>query len=182
LAAGASATTISFSGANGALISQDNGDGGGLDVSYATIGGPGGSLKTWTSGFHGGNTVAYAGCASCVGQITLDPGAGQTVVVDTIGVAAWSPAFSNITIFNEDFSQVLYSHDFGLGKSNTYTVGVSSAAPIHIQWGQDAYNIGISSIGVSMLSTPQGLPEPGTGLLMLAAAAVLGASRMRARD
>ena len=181
LASGASATTITFSGSNGSAVSQDNGDGGGLDASYATIGGSGGSLSIW-NGYSGGNTVAYAGCSTCVGQITLDPGAGQTVVVDTIGVAAYSPAFSNITIFNEDFSEVLYSRDFGLGRHNTYDIGVASAGPVHIQWGQDAYNIGISSIGVSMLSTPQGLPEPGISLLMMAAAGVLGLRRFRARD
>lgn len=182
LAAGASATSITFSGANGSAIPQDNGDGGGLDVSYATIGGPGGSLRAWTDGFHGGNTVAYAGCASCIGQITLDPGAGQTVVIESISVAAYVGANSNITVYNADFSDVLYSRDFRLGSSATLLNGVASAETVHIQWGRDAFNVGISAIEVTMLSTPQGLPEPGTGLLMLAAAGVLGASRMRSRD
>ena len=99
--------------------------------------------------------------------------------IDTISVAAYAAAFSNITIYNADYSEVLYSRAFGLGRNATLAVGVSSNSAVHVQWGQDANNIGVSALGLSMSSTGLAVPEP-AALLMLIPGVLLLARRKRA--
>ncbi|MDJ0788267.1 MAG: hypothetical protein QNK05_15780 [Myxococcota bacterium] len=181
LAAGASATTISFEGigANRSSVSQDFGDGGGLDLSYATVGG--GSLLAYNAGYSVAPGVVYAECASCVGQITLAPNAGVSLTLDSISFAAWGPnRNTSFTVFNEDFSEVLYSQGFSLSAITQRSVGVSSGDAIHIQWGPNAYGVGITQIEVSMVSTPLAAPEPSLALL-LAPAGLMALRRIRAR-
>lgn len=172
---------------SGSVIPQTYGDIPGiLDVSYRSLTGVGNAseqssgLRFWWGNpttYSGLVNVAYAGSLNAVGEITFTPAPGYVVTLDSLDLGSYGGTVrpSAVTVFNGDYTQVLFSTGaLSIGSTPvTVTPGVSSFGPIHLQFGPEAYNVAIDNISYfTQVAPPASVPIPPAALLL--ASSLLG--------
>ncbi|MFM9851886.1 MAG: PEPxxWA-CTERM sorting domain-containing protein [Sphingomonadaceae bacterium] len=196
----ANATVLDFSGnicdgltacTNGARIDQSYGDSADIDVFFVddsngtglSLGGNGSSLFFWDNNYNELTNVAY-GQAGGAPLVFLDPLRGQSVTLNSFRLGAWpqTTRLSQVTVI-DGFGATLFSSGpitVGTGNVSTlFTVNITSANGIGIQFGPDGFNVGIDSIDFTV--GPAAVPEPQSWMLMLAGFVLVG-SLLRKRS
>lgn len=173
---------------NFAAISQSYGDvAGQLDVIYD------GDASTlvlddfsyWTNDYSGHDDVGFAPIGA-TGRIVLKPTLGFEVTLDSFFIGSYQSINRNtqITVLDLGGGTFLSTGATVIGASGeTYAGAWTSASGIAIEFGPDAYNVGIDDIvfSVSPLAGAA-VPLPATALLLAGGlTALAGASRRRRR-
>lgn len=194
-AVSASAATLDFEGdicggpcGNGSFVDADYGSiSGQLSVSYnrggfSGVGDP--RLSYWDTSYSELIGVAWGGDSVSEGraEIFFDPAPGFEVTVSQFQLGAW-PIFDRTTQVSvlDGLGATLFASAADIvisgAASTTFAGPWTSANGIRIQWGPDAFNVGIDNIVFDVAlaggATPVPLPAPlallATGLLGLAA-------------
>lgn len=187
-------TTLTFEGrfcvggdgtcVNGSAILQTYGDGPGVDVEYdgntATSGLD--PLTHWGEGYGGTQDIAYA-VADKTGSIFLKPLQGALITLKSFMLATYAvDRMSQFTIL-DGLGNVLASVarlNVPYAEPFQFSRPLSSDTGIRIEFGPEAYNVGIDEI-VFETTIPVPLDPAGTGLLGLMAMAGLMAHARRGK-
>ena len=175
----------------GSQISQSYGDiAGQLDVSYdnnlaVTVGDP--DMFRWASDYSGLENVAYGDGGATV-EIFLQPLSGWKIAGLGFDLGAHPNVnrFSQVTVLDAGGGPALL--DTGLitipgAAPSHFTVAGESASGFRIQFGPDAFNVGIDNIAFDLVAsdvTP--IPEPATWALMILGLTGAGAALRRHRS
>jgi hypothetical protein len=150
-----------------------------LDVTYRGVSALGnnssfGDLQFWDNNYSDLQNVAYSGIG-ITGEVGLAPAEGYQVTLRSFDLGAWRNVDrgSQVYVYNGDFSELLFSQNpaniSGTTRS-TFNFNLTSDNGFRIQWGPDAFNVGIDNIKYDV--SP--VPEPLTILGSLAAIGVGG--------
>lgn len=162
---------------NSTAIAKDYGSVAGvIDVSVEASNGA--NLLFW-AGDYSGNAAAYANTS--VGIITLTPLAGATVTLDSFFLGGWLNTDRNIRYIVDNLAtagiDIEVNPAFVSGTNGlSVAPGLSSAQGIRITFGPDGYNGGINNIVFSVSA----VPEPKSGLMLLAGIGLIGCAARRA--
>lgn len=173
---------------DGVGIDADYGDiAGQLDVQYTTYNGAAiasTNLLVWNDLYNELDQVAYASFSGGMAEIFLKPLNGATVTLNGFDLGAWPDTTRNsqVTILDGAFNVLFSSGPTSIGTlpanlSTHFAFDLSSDDGIRIQWGPDAYNVGIDNIDFTLSSTP--VPLPAAAWLMAPVVAGLGLLRRR---
>ena len=192
---GAGAVTLTFSGnicdgatscSNNEVIDDGYGDiAGQLDVIYdrdITVGGEN-RLRWYGPNYSDLTGVAYGGVDNTTGpaEIFLKPLAGYEVTLLGFDLGAWPLQTHNtqVTILTGGGAVLLPTTPMTInGTTHTsLSYNFTSADGIRIQWGPDAYDVGLDNLEftLSAVSSPGGVPEPASWALMIAGFGMAGA-------
>ena len=179
----AHATTLTFDGnicggacSNYSQIDQTYGDiAGQLDVQYAgrTSSSVNNYLSWWDTGYNDLVNVAFGPSGGGVGEIALIPTAGFQVTLNSFDLGAWlnTTGTSQYTIYDSNYAFLGSSAGvIAVGSGTTthshYDIGLTNVNGLILQWGPDAYNVGIDNVNftVQAISTP--VPESSSLLLL----------------
>ncbi|MBC2669147.1 PEPxxWA-CTERM sorting domain-containing protein [Novosphingobium piscinae] len=162
---------------NGSVLNQGYGDiAGQLDVIYS-------GLFRWGSGYNGTTDVAYAG-QNVAGEIFLSPLSGFSVTLNSLSLHSWLSANRNTSLVIRDGSNTLLAGPGALSFGTTYNSGslnLTSTNGLKIQWGPDAFNVGIDNVAFTVQATQTNgaVPEPSTWAMMLVGFGAVGAALRR---
>ncbi len=177
----AQAVVLDFSGlglTNGQSVPQTYGDQPNLDVSYRSVASPGSnvevasSMQYWPTQYSDLTDVAYGFQTA---EVTLTPSAGHQVSLLGFDLGAWpnTDRQSQVSIYNLDYSALLFSTGSitvsGVTASNFSFANLTRTDGIKIQFGPDAFNVGIDNIEFTV--STNAVPEP---LTLLGAGTALG--------
>lgn len=176
----ADGAVLTFSGlglSDRSPIPQDYGDQSNLNVIYGTrnlSGGVVGDLLFWATGYLNTTDVAYSSFdGNFIGEVALIPAPGNQVTLNNFTLAPWiSSRSTQFTVFNGDFSSILASSggEFTLATGfNMLVSPLTSTNGIRIQFGPDAFNVGIDNIDFDVAPIPVSseVPEPSTAALLV---------------
>jgi PEP-CTERM motif len=185
----AQADTLDFSGAicssaadgsgsmiacsNGNSINQSYGDTALVDVSFKSQIGGVNSMFFWSGAYSNLTDIAY-GSPSVTPEITLTA-IGSTITLQSLDLGAWPNTdrpsqltvvdlATNTTVFTSGAITVLGT------TASSFSINLSSNTGFAIQFGPDAYNVGIDNI--QFTTTP--VPEASTYAMLLAGLAAVG--------
>jgi len=157
-----------------------------IDVSYASRVGAGNAaathsnLRFWDNFFGDLTNVAYAiNDSAKVGEIALRPKAGFQVTLNSFDLAGWMlGGNSQVTIYDGAFNVLFSSGTISVtGPGHTtFSPGLTRSDGIVIQWGPDAWVVGIDNVNFSVSA----VPEPSV-FVMLAVGLGLVLVRLNAR-
>lgn len=196
----ANAVTLTFSGnicgggttcSNNEVIDDTYGDiAGQLDVIYdrdITIGGEN-RLRAYGANYSDLSGVAYGGSDNFTGpaEIFLKPLAGYQVTLLGFDLGAWPKTTrdTQVTILTGGGQVLSASTPLTIdGQFHTsLSYNFTSADGIRIQWGPDAYDVGIDNIEFTVSAiSGSAVPEPATWAMMIAGFGMAGAM-MRRRE
>lgn len=195
LAAPVSAATLDFSGdicggscSNNALIDSDYGSvSGQLTVSYDfNVNNPSSpsALRWYGPDYSGLTGVAY-GANGGRAEILFTPAAGFEVTITGFQLGAWpnTDRTSQVSVLDLDGTALFASPTLTIAGTtpSTFVGPWTSSSGLRIQWGPDAFNVGIDNItfsvqqvggsgGVGVIPLPASLWLLGGGILALAGA------------
>jgi hypothetical protein len=196
LAASAQADVLTFDGnicsgggacSNGTLVDQSYGDiAGQLDVQWdwdiaSNIGSQ--NFRFWVDSYSDLTNVGWAN-SGATGEIFLAPLSGFQVTLNSFDLGAWPLTNRNtqVTILGGN-RDLLYSSGAitVLGSlRSTFTPNLTRADGIRIQFGPDAYNVGIDNVSFDVSSTGA-IPEPATWAMMILGFGAAGSMIRRRR-
>lgn len=164
----------------GGLIDQSYGDSIELDIQWdAQIGGSLEDFYFWGVGYSGLTDIAY-GRSSQTAEIFLDVAPGYQVTLQGLDLSSSvSEATSQVTILTGT-NQVLYSSGTiaipGLTTfdQSDFSIDLTSGDGIRLQFGPDAYNVGIDNIEFFVSPEPEPLITPIPAAAWLFGSALLG--------
>jgi hypothetical protein len=172
--------------ANSNLIDQGYGDVAGVDVTYTGRDGIGNTAATaaslfyWDTGYTGLTDVAWTNQTD-TGEIAFTGAPGTVFTFNSLNLGNYfgAGAETRIYIFDGAYN-VLASIDplnFAPGPFAYAPLGITSSNGLIIQFGPDAFNIGIDDIVV----TAEPVPEPASMLLFGLGLGALGLRRRLSR-
>ncbi|HUW83372.1 MAG TPA: PEP-CTERM sorting domain-containing protein [Phycisphaerae bacterium] len=132
-------------------------------------------LDYWSTGFGDLEDVAQSTSQSFMGEISLVPEAGWSVVLDGFGLGGYGDQLDQIVRIVDENYQILVDYspvDVGGAGHNTFTPGLTHAGTVRIQFGPN-WNTGIDNVHFHQV------PEPAT--LALVAIGLAVARRRRRR-
>jgi hypothetical protein len=118
----------------------------------------------WSTGYSDLTDISYANSSPDTAEITLNPDPGFQVTLESFDLGAWDniDRSSQVTIYNLDYSEVLFSSGIITIDStlaNSFTPNLTRNDGIKIQFGPDAWNVGIDNI-IFNVSSSNVVPEP----------------------
>ncbi len=174
----ANAGVLDFSGlglGNGNPIPQTYGDEANLNVSYRSVIEPGSSTTVtpnmlyWNNSYSDLVDVAY-GAAGRTAEVTLEvttPGFQVELLGFDLGAWPTTNRPSQVQIYNLDYSQLLYSSGditvLGSDASEFTFTNIVRSDGVRIQFGPDAFNVGIDNIEFDVSVVPEPLTILGAG-------------------
>jgi len=173
---------------NGGLIDANYGSTAAVTVSYANRQAAGNSalissqLLFWTTDYNNLINVAYG---TNVAEIRLTPDALHSVTLNSFDLGAWPNTTRNTqyTIYDGLYTTLFSSGAIVVGTGNvasSFAPNITSGNGIIIQFGPDAFNVGIDNINFTAnLLNPNQIPEPATLLLLGTALLAAAAARKR---
>jgi len=174
--------------APGWLIDANYGSTAEVTVSYADRQAAGNSalissqLLFWTTDYNNLINVAYG---TNVAEIRLTPDALHSVTLNSFDLGAWPNTTRNTqyTIYDGLYTTLFSSGAIVVGTGNvasSFAPNITSGNGIIIQFGPDAFNVGIDNINFTAnLLNPNQIPEPATLLLLGTALLAAAAARKR---
>ncbi|MCY7304974.1 MAG: PEP-CTERM sorting domain-containing protein [Rhodoferax sp.] len=176
---------------NGSLIDANYGSTAEVAVSYANRASAGNTalqssqLFFWGPDYNKLTNVAYGGSGQ-VAEIRLIPDASHSVTLGSFDLGGWlqTQRDTQYTVY-DGLYQLLFSSGsitVGIGNvANSFAPGITSNNGIILQFGPDAFNVGIDNISftANRLNPNNTVPEPGTILLLAAALLSFAATRKR---
>lgn len=169
---------------NNRFISQSYGDGVGVDVTYSGQVGLTESMRFWNTAYSDLTNVAY-GRSGQTAEIFIAALPGFEIVLNGFDLGAWptSNRSSQWTILDGNSTLLQQSGTITvLGSIATSVVpGLTSSTGFRIQFGPDAFNVGIDNIDYTVNQVDSSEPEPTTLLLVGLSLAGLGFTRKRLR-
>lgn len=179
------ATVLTFDGnicnggnlcADGRAIDQTYGDiAGQLDVVYSSRDGNGNTavgapfLPWWQENYSDLLNIAWA-LNGAVGEVALFPLAGFQVTLNSFDLGAWPNADrdSQVTIYDSTYNPLISSGPITIDGivHSQFLPNLTNANGLIIQWGPDAFNVGIDNINYTVQPTNGTVPEPTTWLLL----------------
>jgi hypothetical protein len=183
---------------NGSQIDQSYGDSATVDVQYnasvsaltassgalpALADHSGQNLYFWTDQYNELTNVAY-GNNGAEAEIFLAPTAGNSVTLNSFDLGAWPQTTRNSQVTIVDgLGNTLFSSGaitIGTGNhSNHFDLNLTSTTGIGIEFGPDAYNVGIDNLSFTT-NAISGAPEPSSwGMMLLGFGLAGGALRRR---
>lgn len=178
-------------------IDQTYGDiAGQLDVVYETRVGNGNTnvsfpfLVWWSTNYSDLLNVAFApGGVGPVGEVALFPLAGFQVTLDSFDLGAWPNTLPNTsissqyTIYDSTYNTLISSGPITISRTvhSHFLPNLTNANGLIIQWGPDAFNVGIDNINFTVQSINGTVPEPTTWLLLTSGLVATWAFHRRSR-
>lgn len=179
------ATLLTFDGnicnggnpcSNGSPIDQSYGDIlGQLDVVYNSRDGNGNTnmslpfLSGWDEEYSDLQHVAFAN-GGTVGEVALFPLAGFQVTLNSFDLGAWPNASrdSQVTIYDSTFNTLTSSGPITIDGTvhSQFLPNLTNTNGLILQWGPDAFNVGIDNINFTVQPISAAVPEPTTWLLL----------------
>ncbi|WP_194740217.1 PEP-CTERM sorting domain-containing protein [Methylophilus sp. 14] len=163
---------------NYSAINQSYGDiAGQLDVIYdGNISAPSTSNLSWWDNYSGQPGVAW-GDNGATSEIFLSPLAGYQVTLTSLTFGSYNNATRNsqFTLLDGNNNVLSASNTFSLLNPLTFALNVTSTSGIKIQWGPDAYNVGIDNVNFTITA----VPEAETYAMMFAGLAFMGSLARR---
>jgi hypothetical protein len=160
----------------GSVLDQTVGDiPGVLDVTHRALTSAGNGpvfenfLRFWDNGYAGLTNVAWgaSGHSDYVSEIRLATTPGNTLILDSLQLGSWAGTSrsSQVTIFDGSYNVLFSSGTVTVGAApSSFSLGLSTANGLVIQWGPDGRNVAIDNIVLS--AAP--VPEPQAYILLLA--------------
>ena len=183
----------------GVPIRQVYGDGPHHDVVYNSREAAGNTptlfepLEFWDVDY--GDLVSHAYCGFCsdipafgVGEIAILPNPGYWVTLRSFDLAGWlrTDGISQYTVFDAAYNVLFSSGNIdveGDSGHSHFTPNLISGNGLILQWGPDAYNVGLDNLAFDVTETRPLLdqvPEPAS-LLLVGTGLVLAARGWRSR-
>ncbi len=162
-----------------AALDQTYGDiAGQLDVVYAhrVSGGNAASdeafLKSWGTAYSDLLNVAWGGFGrnSGVSEIALIPNAGFQVTLNGFDLGAWpnTDRGSQYSIYDSAYTLLASSGAITIDGTvhSHFPFSLTNASGLIVQWGPDAYDVGIDNVDFTVQRVTASVPEPTTGFLL----------------
>lgn len=138
---------------NYSAISQNYGDiAGQVDVVYdGHVSVPGSSNLSWWDNYTGQLGVAW-GSNGGTSEIFLSPSAGYQITLNSITFGSYAGVnrSSQYTLLDGNSNVLSPSNTFSLINPLTFALNVTSGSGIKIQWGPDAFDVGIDNINFTV--------------------------------
>jgi len=168
-----------------ATIDQSYGDTALVDVtSFYEVGNPNaGPLQWWPDLYSGMTTVAFGTQGPAGAALHIDPIAGYSVTLNGFDIGSF-PNQNGTTSWRvfDGFGNLLGSSGGNitiLGSTPTHVGSFASTNGIHIQFGPDAFNIGIDNVDFTV--SVAAVPEPATWAMMIMGFGLAGGMLRRRR-
>ena len=146
---------------NNDLIDQSYGDiAGQVDVQYTSLTSADTSLKFWNTGFSDLTNVAWTqpSGGNSVAEIAFLPTGGNPVRLNSFDLGAYptgASLASTFTILDGLGAPLTLPTPVTIGAvHSTFPIGITSANGIRLQWGPQAYNVGIDNVDYSVVPIP----------------------------
>jgi hypothetical protein len=194
-------TTLDFNGdicgpagnqpcGDGVQIGQNYGDSAFVDVGYQSVVAPGNTaqleafLKWWSTGYSDLVNVVWGAFSDATGvsEIRLNPAPGFEVSLTSLDMGSWPNTSRNsqLTVFDDDYSTILYGPDPRLVDGTVHTHFALNLAynaeGVRIQWGPSGFNVGLDNVIFDVRpinSNPTSVPAPAS-LILVGAALLAG--------
>lgn len=173
---------------NGAYVSQQYGDTADVDLTYSVAGGPF-TFQTWIDPnvYSNLSGVGYGffGGTPPTASITFIPTAGKQVTLSSLLLGTDPPNVTRSTtvdVIDLATNTTVFTTTLNVGAvAPTVSPNVTSAVGLRLVYGNDVFNVALDDVTYSTSDVPStgGVPEPST--ILLSAAGLLAATRLRRR-
>jgi hypothetical protein len=154
-----------------------------IEVGYSTVDGTGTQtsdhLDFWTNNYGDLTNIAYPVSNGNYGRITLTPGAGKDVILNSFDFGSYIDAtrtFTRLHVMDSNgadlWSAASLLHPSG-DTHVTHVPAIQSSGAITIEWGTD-WDLGIDNVNFDQVDT---VPEPATMLALAAGLAAISRRR-----